>query len=158
MDNTELFPDEIAAENTEYASSEEENPVEYGENCEEACDDPSAPVLTDEADFESLINEDLEELKREFTELRGIADITEIKNPLRYAALRDLGLTPTEAYLAARGNERRRDNRAHLCGTVPAGLGVREGSMPKRDLLMARELFNGMSDSEIQALFRKVTR
>ena len=109
-------------------------------------------------DYERLMAEDLITLKAEFPELCDTSDITEIKNPLRYAALRDLGLTPTEAYLAARGNERRRDSRAHIRGTVPIAGQRKAGAIARHELEWARENFNGMSDSEIEALFRKVTK
>lgn len=118
----------------------------------------SEEPVSEEPDYESIIAEDLAALKSEFPELGGIDDITKIKNPLRYAALRDLGLTPVEAYLAARGKENRRDNRKHLCGTVPGAISAPHGAIPHTELQRAREIFNGMSDSEIQELYRRVTK
>ena len=110
-----------------------------------------------EIDVEGLLSEELSELKNAFPELSSAKDITEIKNPLRYAALRDLGLTPTEAYLAARGPVSRANNRAHLSASVPRVTG-RGASMPREELARAREIFYGMSDSEIQRLWQKVTK
>ena len=49
---------------------------------------------SDSVDYEALIASDLDTLRTEFPELSGIRDITDLNNPLRYAALRDLGLTP----------------------------------------------------------------
>ncbi len=108
-------------------------------------------------DYEAIMASDLAELRREFPELSRTSSLTEIKNPLRYAALRDLGLTPTEAYLAARGKAHT-DTRSHLSGGVPKPAGVQGGAMPRSELEGARELFYGMSDSEIQRLWRKVTK
>lgn len=119
---------------------------EEGENCGEG-----------EAYYEELMASDLEELKGEFPELSGIESLTDIKNPLRYAALRDLGLTPTEAYLAARGKVTR-DTRSHLTGGIPRPAAAPLGSMSKKELEGARELFSGMSDTEIQKLWRRVTK
>lgn len=39
------------------------------------------------------LSEDIEELRRDFPELRDIESVTELSNPIRYAALRDIGLS-----------------------------------------------------------------
>ena len=65
-------------------------------------DGEQAPMQSaSETDYERLEREDIAELCREFPELK-IDSLTELDNPLRYGALRDMGLTPTEAYLATR--------------------------------------------------------
>ena len=111
----------------------------------------------DELDYERQALADLAELHREFPETKGAESLTEIKNPLRYAALRDLGLTPTEAYLAARGKPVY-DNRGHLGTSVPRAAGMPRGFMPSGELNAARAIFHGMSDAEIQKLYQRVTR
>ena len=90
-----------------------------------------------------------------FPEVRGKASITELNNPLRYAALRDLGLSPKEAYLATRDRRTAEDNRQHLVSRVPSGAGS-SGALSGKDLDMARELFGTLSDREIQRLYKKV--
>ena len=110
---------------------------------------------TEAEDYEELMRSDLEELKREFPELADTESLTDIKNPLRYGALRDLGLSPTEAYLAARGKVSRADNRAHLLHSVPRHA-ASGGIMPHEELDRARELFRDMSDTEIQRLYKRV--
>ena len=110
-----------------------------------------------EEDVDEMLANELALLKESFPELSAVSDITEIKNPLRYAALRDLGLSATEAYLAARGPVQMNDNRSHLSASAPKVMG-RGVSMPKDELMRAREIFYGMSDSEIQRLWRKVTK
>ena len=112
---------------------------------------------SDAEDIGEALEAELAQLKEIFPELSGVEDITGIKNPMRYAALRDLGLSPTEAYLAARGPQRTSDNRSHLRTSVPRGMG-RGTSMPPEELARAREIFYGMSDSEIQRLWKKVTK
>lgn len=110
-------------------------------------------------DYSHIIEEDLRALKRDFPELASISDITELDNPMRYAALRDLGLTAREAYLAT--SEHRaalRDNRAHLSPAAPRRAGAPTGGMTRSELEHARELFSGMNDAEIQALYRRVAR
>ena len=105
-------------------------------------------------DYAELAARDAQELASEFSELRGLKDITELENPLRYAALRDLGLTPAEAYLATT-RTRKRDNRAHLHAT--RGISASHNTvMTENELAAARELFNGVSDSEIRSLYKRV--
>ena len=135
----------------------EDNLSDSAEN--EKSDEITEKSETDgnECDVEGLLRGELEDLKKVFPELSSAGDITEIKNPLRYAALRDLGLSPTEAYLAARGVVSTSNNRAHLSASVPRVTG-RSASMPKEELERAREIFFGMSDSDIQRLWRKVNK
>ncbi|MBR5818217.1 MAG: hypothetical protein IKY62_06180 [Clostridia bacterium] len=108
-------------------------------------------------DYSEIAAKDLSELKALFPELGEIRDLTEIKNPLRYAALRDLGLSAEEAYLATNAQRRAYDTRAHLTSTVPVGA-ASAIEMPRSDYDMARELFGELSDTEIRKLYRKVTK
>ena len=82
----------------------------------EATEAPEENTEAASVDYAELVREDVRALRSEFSELAGLADITELENPLRYAALRDLGLSPAEAYLATARKERARDNRSHLYG------------------------------------------
>lgn len=104
-----------------------------------------------------LLAEDVEELKREFAELSELGDITELSNPTRYAALRDLGLTPREAYLAT-APARRQDNRSHLRGSPSVNVGRKKSTMTLREWNIARALFEDLDDGEIEKLYRKVTK
>lgn len=110
-----------------------------------------------EGDTAELIEEDLTELRKEFDELQKISDITELPNPTRYAALRDLGLTPAEAYLAT-SPQRKSDTRSHLRGGVPTIARSPVSSMTRREWQIARTLFEDMTDSDIERLYRKVTK
>ena len=94
----------------------------------------------------------------EFPELSSLTNIAELHNPLRYAALRDLGLSPSEAYLATAKRARKQDNRAHLESSVPKRAAVPLGSISEQELNEYRELFGNISDSEIKKLYKKVTR
>ena len=100
---------------------------------------------------------DLAELKSLFPELAMLKSITMLDDPLRYGALRDLGLSPSEAYLAT-CKRRRYDNRSHLTGLVPRSAAGSVYGMSASELESARELFGSLSDSEIQKLYKKVTR
>ena len=120
---------------------------------------PAEPMSeTDVAvNYGELVKADIAALSAEFSELSELSDITELENPLRYAALRDLGLTPAEAYLATTKNRRKTDNRSHLFG-MPMVSSSPLGSMSERELESARELFSDMSDAQIRKLYKKVTK
>ena len=125
-------------------------------------DDIDNEVVTEEADtdssvdFAKIVVEDIKALKEEFSELSELSDICELDNPLRYAALRDLGLSPAEAYLAS-SKRHKKDNRSHLVATRSVSVS-QSGSMSDAELSMAREIFGGISDTEIRKLYKKVTK
>ena len=110
-----------------------------------------------EPDYGELLDSDMRELSAEF-QPDGKIKITDLKNPVRYGALRDLGLTPKEAYLASGGRRERADNRAHLSSSVPRAMTSAFSEIPRSELEAARELFGDMSDSEIRNLYKKVTQ
>jgi len=128
-----------AAENAAEKEGEEESAVENA------------------VDFALLAAEDVKILRAQFAELSALGDITELENHLRYAALRDLGLTPEEAYLAT-SKKRRQDNRAHLYPTVPKRSAPPVSAMSEGELAAAREIFPTSSDAEIKRLYRRVTK
>ena len=140
-----------AAEDT--VTTNAENTPEI-ENENESEEDGS----TDAVDYGDIEKQDLEELRTLFPHLKGIESITELQNPLRYAALRDLGLTPREAYMATNEPIQRYDNRSHLRSSVPKGATAPSGILSSSELEAARELFSGLSDREIQKLYKKVSR
>lgn len=109
-------------------------------------------------DYAALAAADMKELCAIFPELSTKRSITELDNPLRYAALRDLGLTPKEAYLATCERGVRYDNRSHLTSAVPRAAAKSGDELFGSALDECRELFFGLSDKEIQKLYKKVTR
>lgn len=127
------------------------------ESVDEVADTEAAETVEEGVDYEALIESDLDTLRAEFPELKGIKDITDLNNPLRYAALRDLGLSPEEAYLAT-AKRRAQDTRAHLRSAHGKNAGASIGMMSQHELSAARDLFPGLSDAEIQRLYKKVTK
>lgn len=107
---------------------------------------------------EETVDRDLNELRESFPELSEINSVTELKNPTRYAALRDLGLSAEEAYLATNGRVAKGDNRSHLTSGVPASARIPASGMSRAQMEDARELFRDLSDTEIQKLYQKVTK
>lgn len=142
----------------------EEN-VDMGKNPEA----PEAPATVEEAkepesdsesvpDYAAIAAEDMLALKAEFPEALSLSHLSELENPTRYAELRELGLSPKEAYLATtRRRAPRIDNRSHLLSAIPrAVVGSGEG-MSHEELAAARELFSDLSDHDIRILYKKAT-
>lgn len=164
MDEREMSTAEAAME---YAAADEEAAADVGttedstveeiteEAITSAADEERAP--TSVPDYAEIIESDLRALRAAYPELGGIKSITELENPLRYAQLRDLGLTPKEAYLATSGSRRRTDNRAHLFSAVPRSAGSPTSNMTHVELAGARELFPGLGDAELHGLYKRVT-
>ena len=150
---------EAVKESIEDAAITDENDAtvnDEGENKE------NAPVeeesLAEEPDYAKIIDDDIRALKEEFPELHSMTDIYELKNPARYGALRDLGLSAKEAYLASGGVRAMRDNRSHLYSSVPKSATSPLGEIPRQEFELAKEIFSDMSDSEIRKLYQKVKR
>ena len=153
----EIIPDaEEPTEADETVSFQSEDSEEPTSN--EDSEITSAPEAADEVDYASLEAEDVRAIRALFPECRDIESVTELDNPLRYAALRDLGLTVREAFLATQKRVARYDNRSHLKGAVPRGAKSDGVSMSSEELRAARELFSGLSDSEIQKLYKNVIK
>ena len=151
-------PIDTAGERVEAADSE--NISVSGEDADanvEACPEKAESEPAEIPDYSEIIESDLRALRAAYPELSKIQSITELENPLRYAELRDLGLTPKEAYLATSGGRRRADNRAHLFSAVPKGAGSPTSNMSHAELAGARELFPGLGDAELHGLYKKVT-
>ena len=159
MDTLYNINENITAEDEDTKSeiiqnAEEENiAIDTDETTEAEADVDNGETI----DYEALIASDVDALKAEFPELKGINDITDLNNPLRYAALRDLGLSPAEAYMAT-AKRRTQDTRAHLRSAHGRNAAAAMGMMSQYELATARELFPGMSDSELQRLYKKVNK
>ncbi len=119
---------------------------EFAEEVSEAEENPS-PELD--------LGSDLEELAGEFPEL---CSLDTLSGSERYKELRALGLTPAEAYLASVRRTPKFDSRSHLKTSVPRSAKSPGGAMSRQELIEARELFSGLSDRQIEDLYRKVTK
>lgn len=130
--------------------------IEQGQDST-APDATATPSPAEDTDYEALAREDVRLLSAEFAELGGMKSLTELPDPLRYAALRDLGLTPQEAYRATAPRTARYDNRAHLHSSVPRAAHTATCAMNAEELSRMRELLDGVDDATLQQLYRKVT-
>ena len=130
---------EITLQNDEISESAAEEPIQQEE--------PS-----------DRLTEDLSELRRDFPELSEIESITELSNPIRYAALRDIGLSPSEAYILTSHKITRQDNRSHLTSSVPKSAKSPDTGLGKREMEEMRSIFGDISDADIYKLYKKVTK
>lgn len=143
-------------------SLREEN--DEGKNCgSDASASDEDVYKEDEDDGDLDVDEEKEEfdpeaeitaLKESFPELSGIDSLGALKNPEKYEKFRRMGLTPTEAYMASG------EHRLAVRGIPASPLSVarRTEGIPDRQLRMAREIFTGLTDVEIQALYKRVTK
>ena len=112
----------------------------------------------DAVDYAALAAEDLADLKAQFPALKSLPSLAALSDPVRYAELREMGLSPKEAYLAIGGTARRRsDNRAHLLSAVPRASALANGLPSNAEMAEARRLFSNLSDAQIHRLYKKVT-
>lgn len=112
----------------------------------------------DIVDYAALAAEDLADLKAQFPALKSLPSLAALSDPVRYAELREMGLSPKEAYLAIGGTARRRsDNRAHLLSAVPRASALANGLPSNAEMAEARRLFSNLSDAQIHRLYKKVT-
>ena len=149
--------DEVSLnESTQKSEEEKQDATLHSESTQPDSDGADGTADETSIDYAAIAEEDLRILKEEFPELYGASDITELDDPLRYAALRDLGLSPREAYLAT-AKPKRRDSRSHLIsvGSVRASRGT---VMTDAELCAAREIFSDIPDSEIRRLYKRVTK
>ena len=137
---------------------EKEIPVTDTEPTADDSDVAAAKPTEDSVDYAAVLGADIEELKATFPELGSMQNIDELADPIRFGALRDLGLSAKEAYLASGGKKRSYDNRTHLVTSVPGGARSAVDGISRAELDMARDIFGSMSESEIQRLYRKVTK
>ena len=112
----------------------------------------------DTVDYAALAAEDLADLKAQFPALKSLPSLAALSDPVRYAELREMGLSPKEAYLAIGGTARRRsDNRAHLLSAGPRASALANGLPSNAEMAEARRLFSNLSDAQIHRLYKKVT-
>ena len=121
----------------------------------------TAPAPTDGDDYRERAQRDLAELKTIDPETAVYRHLGEMPGALRFAELRELGLSVEEAYYAVRGAARQsavpdRGGREHLHGSVPGRAATGGIGMTVGEIEAARRLFPHLPDREIASLFRRV--
>ena len=161
MDEIETKPNQ----KTELPESGEEDavtePIPAGEGGAAPEAGAETPPEDDGEAFRKQAEEDLLKLKEVAPEAAAYRHVGEMPGALRFAELRELGLSVEEAYYAVRGAAGAkpvpdRGGRAHLHGSVPGRAATGGVSMTAGEIEAARRLFPGLPDREIASLYRRV--
>ena len=123
-------------------------------------DDPAPDPAPDES-FRRQAEEDLARLRLVDPETAAYRHLGEMPGAIRFAELREMGLSVEEAYYAVRGaNSEKpspdRGGRAHLHASVPGRAASGGVGMTVGEIEAARRLFPGLPDREIASLYRRV--
>ncbi|MBQ3015260.1 MAG: hypothetical protein IJD79_00610 [Clostridia bacterium] len=117
--------------------------------------------------LDKMVSDDLAALHAEFPETRDFKKFEDIPNCKRFGELRDLGLSPKEAYTAANPDRAREDaassarqqnineTKDHLRSNVPKASKDNSVKISRAEMEECREMFPNLSDKEIIALYKK---
>ena len=141
-------------------------PLTTADTTVETLGDETVPAVSEEPladkqipapDYEALAAEDLAEIHRLVPALEGVTHLAELPNAVRYAALRDTGLSVEEALWAAChavvAGRAPYDNRSHLRSSVPRGAAGNPAAMTASEMQAAKDLFGDLSEAEIERLY-----
>ena len=149
------------------AEAEGISPEEYAKRQAQAQTMERARQMVQRTEFEKKARADLVELQSAYPETKGYTDIRQIPNLKRFGELRDLGLSPKEAYSAANPDAIRnnvatavkkqslQDTKKHLHSAVPKGSRDTAPKMSRGELTMWRELFPELNDKELLKLYKQ---
>lgn len=139
---------------------------EYRKKRAESARDEEARQLLQRTEFEKKMKADLEELQRFYPETKKLTAITQVQNFAEFGKLRDMGLSPKQAYAAANADGVRdsvaaavkqqslNETKQHLQSAVPKKAKGDSITMTKSELAQWRDLFPDKSDKEIIALYK----
>ena len=149
------------------AEAEGITPEEYAKRQTQAQTMERARQMVQRTEFEKKARADLAELQAVYPETKGYTDIRQIPNLKRFGELRDLGLSPKEAYSAANPDAIRnnvatavkkqslQDTKKHLHSAVPKGSRDTAPKMNRAELTLWRELFPELNDKELLKLYKQ---
>ena len=150
------------------SSDSDENPEEKGtpEDALNSTEDDGEQQKTEpesaDEEFELRARQDLATLKALYPHLSGVDHLSRIDNAVRFAQLRDMGLSVEEAYMASSAASTRQstryDNRSHLKSFVPRTLSDAGEEMSRSELESAKEMFGNLSEKEIRSLYKRVKK
>lgn len=150
----------VASQNADPGLAGESNGADTGALAKDETDgkEEESEQAEEAIDYAAVAAEDLSELRAQFPALRALPSLAALADPVRYAELREMGLSPKEAYLAIGGTARRKsDNRSHLLSSVPRSSALAENLPSGEEMAEARRLFSNLSDAQIHRLYKKVT-
>ena len=138
---------------------QEELPSELSSPLPTSENQPSeAEEDVDVIDYAAQAAADLAEIKRLAPHYAPATHLSELPFAYRFAELRELGLSVSEALGAVSPFPAVKDSRAHLRSMTPRGMGGTEAALDRAQMKEAKLLFSGLSEGEINALFRRVSR
>ena len=142
-------------------------PAEYAKRQAQEKTLAQARQLLQQTEFEKKASADLAALHAAYPDTRQYSNIRDIPNLKRFGDLRDLGLSPKEAYAAANPDGVRTnvadavkkqslaDTKGHLRSAVPRGSHDTAPKMSRSELAQWRDIFPDLSDKEILKLYRQ---
>lgn len=122
------------------------------------------------AKFEAKMAADLAEVHAAYPSTRGYTSVKQLPNFSEFARLRDLGVSPKQAYIAANPDAvtaaaaesaRQRsmnDGKGHLKPAVRKSSKDNSLVLSKKDMAMYRDAFPNLSDKEILALYKQANK
>lgn len=149
------------------ADAEDVSVDEYLKKRAENMKTEEAKKCYDQMILDRMVAKDLNELHSLFPETKGIDKFENVPNVKRYAELRDLGLSVSEAYNAANPNARRdaiassvrqqsiNASKSHLKSNVPIAAKDTSVKITRSEMQQMRDLFPDMSDKDLVALYKK---
>ena len=155
----------------EIVFSENEIPIEGG-GSEEAVvkEAPAAEISTEELPTEEISAEevptvdyaaqaasDLKEIQALSPEFSGAKHLSDLPFARRFAELRDLGLSVKEALFATLPSLPTQSGKEHLRSSVPRSKSAPDGVLPPDEMRAAKDLFYGLSEKEINSLYKRVS-
>ena len=158
----------VMQETAEETTGEETTSEKSAEN---TASEPEAKKETEEpdlekatADFERMANEDLSEIKRLFPSFSDLTHVRELDRAERFGEMREAGFSVEEALLATNYERifeavvkkaRSINGKSHLVSRVPTASGGEAVGMTSEEMRNAKEMFTGLSEREIQSLYKR---
>lgn len=148
------------------AEAEGKTEEEYLKQKQERDRAAEAVKLMQQTKFNAKIAADLAEVQAAYPDAKAYASVKDFPNFKEFGRLRDLGLSPKQAYIASHPDAVRQnvaaatrqqslnDTKKHLKPAVSKASRDNTITMTKKELAECRDLFPGMSDREIMKLYR----
>ena len=109
-----------------------------------------------EKDFAALAAADLAEIKSLLPDFANVRHLSELPFAHRFAELREMGLSVKEALYANLPSLPRGSGKSHLTSSVPRGRGIPSDTLSTEEMRAAKDLFYGLSEKEINSLYKRV--
>lgn len=164
--------DAIAALEKLAAEAEDKPLEEYRKEKAERIQKEEAAKLIKRQRYEEMTRADLAAINAMYPETKKYKSVEEFPNFAKFGKYRDLGLSPTEAYIAthpqgvissavdsAKQQVRNLNNgKSHLRSNVPVGSKDHSVTITQKQMAEYRDIFPNLSDKEIVALHKQTNK